>query len=424
MPDDLLCFSHLRWGFVTQRPNHLMTRAARGRRVFFIEEPVIDEEPVARVPLEIERADGVLVVRPHIGSATPPERHEAVLRSRLDGLVSSFGIRRPVRWYYTPMALPWSEHVPASAVVYDCMDELSLFHGAPPALVEREQRLLASADLVFTGGQSLWRTKRRQHPRVAAFPSSVDAAHFRRARRPGLEPHDQAGIPGPRIGWFGVIDERFDMPLVEALADRRPDWQLVMLGPVVKIDEAAIPRRPNLHWLGQKAYDELPDYLRGWDVAVMPFARNDATRFISPTKTPEYLAAGRPVVSTSITDVVEPYAALDLVRIADDPAGFEAAVEAALGEDLAALRARADAFLATTSWDATWARMDSVVRSVTERALVAPARPAPVPAAPIAASSMPPAVPASGSIARARRQPAAGSGVQVAATQGLPSLEP
>jgi glycosyltransferase involved in cell wall biosynthesis len=365
LSDDLLCFSHLRWGFVTQRPNHLMERAARDRRVFFIEEPVIDEGPQPIDPLEITREDGVFVVRPHISAAVPPERWPATLAARLDLLVARFAIARPVRWYYTPMALPWSEHVPAAAVVYDCMDELSLFSGAPAALVRLEERLLAAADLVFTGGQSLYRAKRTKHPRVTAFPSSVDAAHFRAARLDGTDPDDQAPIPGPRIGWFGVIDERFDMALVESVADRRPDWQLVMLGPIAKIDEAAIPRRPNLHWLGAKPYEDLPDYLRGWDVAVMPFARNEATRFISPTKTPEYLAAGRPVVSTPIADVVDPYAGLGLVRIADDALGFEAAIDQALRDDLDDLRRRADVFLASTSWDATWERMDALVRSAT-----------------------------------------------------------
>lgn len=365
MSVDLLCFSHLRWAFVTQRPNHLMARAARDRRVFFVEEPILDEEPSPQDPLEITRVDDVFVVRPHLPAQLPPERWEAALTERLDLLVSRFGIRRPVRWYYTPMALPWSEHIPASAVVYDCMDELTAFTGAPPVLVAREQRLLDVADVVFTGGQSLYGAKRERHPHVHAFPSSVDADHFREARRPGPEPADQAWLPGPRIGWFGVIDERFDMPLVEALADRRPDWQLVMVGPFAKIDEASVPRRANLHWLGQRPYAELPAYLRGWDVAVMPFARNEATRYISPTKTPEYLAAGRPVVSTPITDVVTPYGRLGLVRIAADAAAFEAAVNAALHDDRAALWRKADAYLATTSWDATWAKMSAILDQLT-----------------------------------------------------------
>jgi len=368
---DLLCFSHLRWAFVTQRPNHLMLRAARNRRVFFVEEPVIDEGPSPFGPLEVTRVDGVHVVRPHIPADVPVADWPEVLRARVDLLRSSYRIRRPVRWYYTPMAWPWSDHIPAAATVYDCMDELSAFSGASPLLVDREQRLLAAADLVFTGGHSLYQAKRRHHPRVTALPSSVDASHFRRARVPGAEPSDQAGIGRPRIGWFGVIDERFDMGLVEALADRRPDWQLVMLGPFAKIDEAAVPQRPNLHWLGSKPYEQLPAYLRGWDVAVMPFARNDATRYISPTKTPEYLAAGRPVVSTSITDVVDPYGEMGLVRIADDPASFEAAVEAAMADDLATLRRRADAFLATTSWDATWGRMQALLDTVVGQPAVA-----------------------------------------------------
>jgi UDP-galactopyranose mutase len=202
---------------------------------------------------------------------------------------------------------------------------------------------------------------------VHAFPSSVDVAHFATARRPLPDPADQAAIAHPRLGFFGVVDERMDLELLAAVADARPDWQLVIVGPVVKIDPASLPRRPNLHFLGGKLYTELPTYLANWDVALMPFARNESTRFISPTKTPEYLAAGKPVVSTSIRDVVRPYGDLGLVRIADTPEDFVRACEAALTEDRATWLPRVDSHLATMSWDNTWAGMKALLDAASGR---------------------------------------------------------
>ncbi len=246
------------------------------------------------------------------------------------------------------------------------MDELSAFAGAPAALAEHTGELLRRADLVFTGGQSLHEAKRALHPNVHLFPSSVDVAHFGRARGHLAEPEDQASILRPRIGFFGVIDERLDIELIRAVARLRPSLQIVLVGPVVKIDPATLPRARNIHDLGKKAYEELPSYLAGWDVAILPFARNESTRFISPTKTPEYLAGGKPVVSTSIRDVVRPYAELGLARIADDPADFLAAIDTCLAERRRGVSARTDAFLAQSSWDTTWARMERLLDLATE----------------------------------------------------------
>jgi UDP-galactopyranose mutase len=268
-----------------------------------------------------------------------------------------------VLWYSTPMALPFTRQLRASAVVYDCMDELSLFKDPPPGLRELERELLATADVVFTGGQSLYAAKRHLHANIHAMPSSVDREHFAQARTLDWEPADQASIPHPRAGFFGVIDERMDLQLLAELAERRPRLQIVMVGPVVKIDPETLPRRPNLHWLGARSYAELPAYIAGWDVALLPFARNESTRFISPTKTPEYLAAGRPVVSTSIQDVVRPYGEEGLSRIADSPADFAEAIDAALAEDGGIRRDKADRFLSSMSWDRTFARMRKLIES-------------------------------------------------------------
>jgi len=353
LADVVLCFSHLRWGFVFQRPNHLMIRAARGRRVFYIEEPVFDGE-VARLHTE-EVAPGMLRVVPQVVPGDPEP--EARVGALLEELCRREHIEHAIHWYYTPMMLGVSAHLPRDFVVYDCMDELANFLFAPPELQERERELLRLADVVFTGGRALYEAKRSLHRNVHAMPSSVDVAHFERARGVLAEPGDQATIPRPRLGYCGVVDERMDLELIVGIAQRRPDWQLVMLGPVVKIDPAQLPRVHNIHYLGLKTYDELPAYLSGWDAALLPFALNDATRYISPTKTPEYLAAGKPVVSTPIRDVVEPYGRLGIVHIATGADAFVSAIERALAEQDSELDARRDALLREMSWDATWQHM-------------------------------------------------------------------
>jgi UDP-galactopyranose mutase len=353
---DALFFSHLRWDFVFQRPQQLVTRWADDHRCFFWEEPVAD----ATSPhLELCDRSPVTVVVPHVVPDRPVEPQLAAL---VDALIEQKDIVDPVLWYWTPMMRPFSRHVVGRAVVWDCMDELSGFAFAPPSLIQREAELLEDAHLVFTGGYELYRSKRDRHPAVYPFPSSVDVAHFARARAEGLkDPFDQAAVPRPRVGWFGVIDERMDLELVDRVAADHPAWGFVLIGPVVKITPEMLPRRPNLHWLGMKPYDALPAYIAHWDVAILPFAHNPATRYISPTKTPEYLAAGRPVVSTSIADVVRPYGERGLVRIADTPEAFGQAIAAALAEDPDRRRARADAFLARLSWEDTVRRMKELV---------------------------------------------------------------
>ncbi|HYG80876.1 MAG TPA: glycosyltransferase family 1 protein [Pyrinomonadaceae bacterium] len=370
---DMVCLSHLRWDFVYQRPQHLLSRFAKKQRLFFIEEPIFGDGPAR---LDVSPRDcGVTVVVPHLPKEIEgTDEVVSAQREMIDRLFAEQQIKDHVLWYYTPMAVAWTKHLRPLATVYDCMDELSAFKGAPRSLKENEAELFARADLVFTGGHSLYEVKRDYHRNVYAFPSSIDAPHFAQARSASCEPEDQKDIPHPRLGFFGVIDERMDIELLDAVAEARPDWQLVMIGPVVKIDPADLPRRANIHYLGGKSYAELPAYLSGWDVALLPFARNDSTRFISPTKTPEYLAAGRAVVSTSIRDVVRPYGELGLVHIADTPEEFVAAVERAMGEDPAARMREVDSFLGQTSWDMTWGRMNELVEDVVaaRRAELAP----------------------------------------------------
>lgn len=353
----LLCLSHLRWNFVFQRPQHLLVRAAKTHKVLYFEEPVY--EAVAHPSLrDAETAEGIRILTPVLPEGTSPAQAIDMQRTLLDDALSSLTYDHLILWYYTPMALPFSDQVDCDVCVYDCMDELSGFRNAPRELVQMERLLLQRADIVFTGGQSIYEAKRRLHKSIYPFPSSIDAAHFHKARKPLNDPADQASIPHPRVGFAGVIDERLDAGLLALAAARMPDVHFVMIGPVVKIDPADLPRLPNIHWLGGKSYAELPAYMANWDMGWMPFALNEATRYISPTKTPEFLAAGLPVVSTAIVDVVRSYGAHGLVQIADAD-DIEDRIREALGNPKDLLRRTVDDFLATTSWDQTWTAMST-----------------------------------------------------------------
>ena len=371
-PDDsrptLLCFSHLRWDFVFQRPQHLMSRFAKDMTVVFWEEPIeIERRETAFLKVrQSEDNSNLRIVTPHLPQGLDEGQREAALKRLLDAHVSVYA-RPLVAWYYTPMMLPFSRHLDASAVVYDAMDELSQFKFAPERLLDLEQELLDRADVVFTGGVSLYEAKKDRHANAHCFPSSVDLKHFAKARRELPQPADQADLKHPRLGFYGVIDERFDIDMLRQMADMRPDWSFVMVGPVVKIAEEDLPRAANIHYVGGKTYEQLPVYLSGWDVALMPFALNESTQFISPTKTPEYLAGGKPVVSSAIKDVVRTYGHLQGVHIAHDAEGFVRCCELALeqsrdpnGEWLA----EADLLLSSASWDTTQARMAGLIGQV------------------------------------------------------------
>ena len=364
----LLCFSHLRWNFVFQRPQHLMTRFAREMDVIYWEEPVdIGAKETAYLQVrEAEDAANVRVIVPHLPAGMPEDAREAALKRLLDAHVASLR-GSLITWYYTPMMLPFSRHLDADVVVFDAMDELSKFKFAPVKLLELEQELIDRADVVFTGGSSLYEAKKDRHANVHCFPSSVDRAHFCKARARQFDPADQEDLPKPRLGFYGVLDERFDIDLLDAVAKMRPDWSFVMVGPVVKIAPEDLPRRGNIHYLGGKTYDQLPSYLSGWDVALMPFAMNESTQFISPTKTPEYLAGGKPVVSTPIRDVVRHYGHLEGVKIAATPEEFVAACEEALElsrNPESGWLAEADLLLSAASWDTTQARMAGLISDV------------------------------------------------------------
>lgn len=358
----LIVFCHLRWDFVFQRPQHLMTRLAEHYNVIFVEEPMHTEGDAW-----LERtaaAKNITVCRPH----TPIQQwgfHDdqlPTLQTLLADLVPQG--EQPVVWFYTPMALPLLQLFTPSKVVYDCMDELAAFKNAPKQLLQRESALLNIADVVFTGGPSLYQSKRDRHANAHCFSSSVDAGHFRQAQDRAISHPEQAHIPHPRLGFYGVIDERFDVDLVSSMANAHPEWQIVLVGPVVKIDPATLPKQPNVHYMGQRTYDQLPQFLAGWDVCLLPFALNESTKFISPTKVLEYMAAELPSVSTPITDVMVPYG--DVVAIAESHGDYIAACERMLAlsdDERQAMARRMREVVAGTSWDLTASRMHELIEN-------------------------------------------------------------
>ena len=359
----LIVLSHLRWDFVFQRPQHLLTHAAATYDVVVVEEPIFNEEATPGA-ITLERGANLRIVQPTlpIGTAASSvvDHQRAVLLE-----LAAKAIGPLTLWFYTPIALAFAQDIPADLIVFDKMDELAAFANAPPLLKALEAEMLERADVVFTGGAAMFKAAEHRHDNIHCFPSSIDTAHFGAARAGMADPVDQANIPHPRIGFFGVIDERMDIALVGEVARSRPDWQFLMIGPTAKIDPADLPRAANLHWLGGKSYADLPAYLANWDIGFMPFAINDATKYISPTKTPEFLAAGLPVVSTSITDVVTPYGDRGLVEIASTTAETVAAIARVLVRPKGDWLARVDAQLAQGSWDQVWADMAELMTAAT-----------------------------------------------------------
>jgi UDP-galactopyranose mutase len=374
---DLVCISHLRWDFVWQRPQQILSRLARQYRVWFVEEPVTTvEETIPRMEMiewQGARRRSVTVLRlvqpashPHwIGHGDPLT---ASTYSRLlFETLSSQGVKNPLVWLYTPMGMHFLDVLKPSLLVYDVMDQLSAFRGAPTELKDQERMLLRRAHVVFTGGASLYRAKLAYNPHTFLLPSGVEIDHFApAANREQIErPTDMPHMQGPVIGYYGVIDERMDLDLIRRIAAERPHWQIVLVGPIAKLDQAELPQAPNIHYLGMKTYDQLPSYLAYFDVALVPFMQSDATRYLSPTKTLEYMAARKPIVSTPIHDVIELYGAA--VRIGYSPLEFIEQIERALEDDPTARRATEDQLLFQHTWDTIATRMSRVMELKLER---------------------------------------------------------
>ncbi|OFZ30446.1 MAG: hypothetical protein A2622_08565 [Bdellovibrionales bacterium RIFCSPHIGHO2_01_FULL_40_29] len=358
--NDLVVFSHLRWNFVFQRPQHLMSRFAKKRRVFYFEEPIFEDVSFPRIHTH-QSEEGVFVVTPFLPQAFLKLNYQAVLATLLDELLMARYIHNFNIWYFTPMALTFSRHLSPKRIVFDIIDELVHFADAPPLLKELENELLMKADLVFTAGHSLFEAKKNRHHNIHAFPSSVDKIHFAQARLKPTDPMDQIKISRPRVGYFGAIDDRVDMVLLAEMARLRPDIQFILIGPIVKANPETLPQADNIHYLGQKSYRELPNYIAHWDCAMIPFVLNDSTQYINPTKTLEFLAAGKPVVSTAIMDVIYPYGENNLVHVAESATQFIDYIELALLERRnIKWQLQVDSLLAEVSWDNTWQKMTAL----------------------------------------------------------------
>ncbi len=369
---DLICFSHLRWDFVWQRPQHLLARMAADYRVLFVEEPVTSTSiteprlelktysyPTAKVT--VARLLYPVAQEHWIGHGDC--RTQPVYNRLLTDYLHSEQYRDPVLWLYTPMALDFVEAIPHSLLIFDVMDQLAAFKGAPAELKRREYETLRRADIVFTGGVSLYRDKLPMNPNTHLFPSGVDTAHFGQAIAPNTlpVPPELAELSGPVLGYYGVIDERMDLSLLAHVAAAHPEWHIVMVGPVAKIDPADLPQAANIHFLGMRSYDQLPAYLARFDVALIPFALNESTRFVSPTKTLEYMAAHKPIVSTPIHDVIELYGRV--VRIGSDAVEFERQIAAALADHSLARQHEENEILAIYAWDHIVRRMKRAIRN-------------------------------------------------------------
>jgi glycosyltransferase involved in cell wall biosynthesis len=370
----LIVHSHLRWDFVWQRPQQLLSRFAESAPVLFVEEALFADD-VAHGRLDLSTpTPNVTRAVPVLPGALRGDGDRALVevRSLVRAALARGGalagrFNAPVQWFYTPMPAPTMLGAfGARGVVYDCMDELSKFRFAPRELVEREKLLMSRADVVFTGGHTLWRSKTRYHDNVHFFGCGVDSAHFAKARLSETPtPPDLADVDVPVLGYYGVIDERVDYELVRAVAAANPDCLVAMVGPVVKVDPRDLPQAPNLRWLGQKSYAELPSYAKAFDVCLMPFALNEATEYINPTKTLEYMAAGRPIVSTPIADVLHHFT--PVVAIGDTPEAFVRAVRAALEAPDASLIARGIGTAADNTWEAIVGRMQGIIAGTLER---------------------------------------------------------
>jgi glycosyltransferase involved in cell wall biosynthesis len=363
----IIAFSHLRWSFVWQRPQQFLSRFAQSHPVLFIEEADCILEPGDEPGYVIETPQENITVarlqlRKDIGRGPEFEQTAQELVGQIINEIDTEGrFARPLLWFYNPMDTPWAvDQFNRRGVVYDCMDELSQFKFAPERLIENEKELLEKADIVFTGGYELWTRKRQQHANSHFFGCGVEYDHFSKAQQETTEiPEDARDIARPVLGWFGVIDERMDYDLVAEMAAKKPEWNFVMAGPVVKVSFDDLPKAPNIHWLGQKDYAVLPNYCKAFDVCMMCFAINEATEFINPTKALEYLATGRPVISTPVRDVVRQYT--EYVDIAANAEEFIEAAERALSNPDRTRIEKGIEKSQQCSWESTVSRMQELI---------------------------------------------------------------
>jgi glycosyltransferase involved in cell wall biosynthesis len=351
---DIVVMCHLRWEFVYQRPQHIISRLSKDHKILFIEEPIKKETKGHNLKI---LSQNLHILQPNTDSI-----------AEIGGILSDFlrNTRVPIGWFYSASFIPLLEQLELDHIIYDCMDELSMFKGAPQHLIEQEKYLLAHTDVVFTGGKSLYESKKQIHDTVFCFPSSVDEDHFATARNGVALPADIANIPHPIAGYYGVVDERIDLDLLEKTASKNPDVSFVMIGPVVKIQEDELPQASNIHYLGMKPYKVLPNYLKAFDIAMMPFALNDATKFISPTKTLEYMAAGKPIISTKIKDVERDYS--HCIKLISDSDDFTTQLQHLLSNEKDENQVgNYKDVLEKTSWSNTVKGMADIIQKVTKK---------------------------------------------------------
>ncbi len=365
---DLIVYSHLRWDHVTQRPQHLISRISKHRKTIFVEEAIVDPKYKAPHAKLIVQSNNLWVYKSFFPRKYSSKKFAEILAKNLRKLKFS---PRPITWYYSAAYVDLDLYIPSSLVIYDCMDELSAFNGAPKELINQEKKLLNIADVVFTGGKSLFEAKKKFNNQTFCFPSSVEAKHFEKALYMTTKlPKPIKNIPHPIVGYYGVIDERINYDLLEKIAKTNPHISFVMIGPTAKIDPHQLPQVANLYFLGQQPYQDLPGYLKAFDIAMMPFAINSATKFISPTKTLEYMAADKPIISTPIFDVKRDYS--HVVQIIENSKQFSKSIEYFLNEKKADRNKRSIAqrkIIESTSWDKTAKSMQEIFLQVLNQKL-------------------------------------------------------
>lgn len=359
----IIALCHLSWDWVWQRPQQFLSRLAKTHPVLFVE-TYCSDVPQTTVRLRsVDAYPNLTICEMHLpasrwndGRYIDGERRRALRRALSNDLAGRF--ERAILWFNDPMAVTaFAGHLGESLIVYDCMDELSQFKGAPPTLVERERDLLEVADVVFCGGRKMRDKRLRVNPNSYFYGTGVDCRHFGSAQSATLAVDPEiAELDGPILGYFGVVDERIDYELLATLADADPSWHVVIVGPWTKVDPAEFPRRRNLHWFGARPYAQLPSITKGFTVCLMPFALNEATEYINPTKALEYMAAGRPVISTALDEVKSNFA--NVARIARSHEEFVTLCRREVNSPSQTRIARGLKLAAENTWEAILEKME------------------------------------------------------------------
>jgi glycosyltransferase involved in cell wall biosynthesis len=362
----IICFAH-DWNGDPTSKTHIMRILSEKNRILWINSvgwrrPSVSGRDARRLVAKVRQiTQGLVQVNPNLHVASPPAVPlpgvpgvERLNRTLLTASVRHFarraGLERPILWTFLPTTVTLVGRLGESRVIYHCVDEYAAFAGVPREAFRRmEHDLVRRADLVITSADSLCQERRRLNPSTFFVSHGVDVAHFSRTLDPEMAPAPEVrGLPGPVVGFFGLLAEWVDLEMIREMARRRPDWSFVLVGKAT-VDTAALRAMPNVRLLGQKPYASLPAYCRAFDVGLIPFKRDELTEKANPLKLREYLAAGLPVVSSDLPEVRK---YKDLVHLANGADGFIAAVERALRErSETAARARVDA-MKHESWEA------------------------------------------------------------------------